>query len=60
MEIRYVIKDFEGSKYYAGTEWGFNSSSYYADYFETIADAELLLSTLPSGVYQIEPVYINK
>ena len=55
--VRYVVKDFETGKYYAGIYYGFNSEPRYAEHFITIEDAINFINT-QDGIFQMETIYV--
>jgi hypothetical protein len=58
MTKKYIIKNIETQNYYCGDYDGncWQENIYYADYFETIEDAENFIKQ-ESGKFQIETIY---
>jgi hypothetical protein len=57
MEKKYVVKDFEAQTYYCGEAYGWSKEAYFADYFDSVEDAERFIDR-ENGKFQIELVYV--
>ena len=57
MEKKFVVKNFEAQTYYAGEYYGFSDTIYFAEYFDTMEDAENFIKR-ENGKFLIEAVYV--
>jgi len=58
MEVWYIVKNFQDNGYFdvsTGSFRGYSFATHYASY----TDAEERISLLPTGVYQIEKIFIQ-